>query len=250
MSASGGRIVGVLPAAGYAMRLQPLDGSKEMVEVLGAPLLGHAIDRLRAAAVDEVRVVTRPEKEDVAAYAAAAGGTVILGHPPSLGASIALGLRGLLSEDRVLLGFPDSLWWPVNGFTRLLERLAEGAEVVLGLFRMDEPWRSDVVSLDDNERVVGIDVKPEAPVDDLVWGCLAARAAALAGVAGAADPGHYLRRLAEDRRVRGVRLGDVYLDLGTRHALASAQGWRSAADALAAVRSPRGHVRTAATKHT
>ena len=235
MSASGGRIVGVLPAAGYAMRLQPLDGSKEMVEVLGAPLLGPAIDRLRAAAVDEVHVVTRPEKEDVAAYAAAAGGTVILGHPPSLGASIALGLRGLLSEDRVLLGFPDSLWWPVNGFTRLLERLAEGAEVV---------------SLDDNERVVGIDVKPEAPVDDLVWGCLAARAAALAGVAGAADPGHYLRRLAEDRRVRGVRLGDVYLDLGTRHALASAQGWRSAADALAAVRSPRGHVRTAATKHT
>ena len=46
------RLVGVLPAAGHAERLQPLDGSKELLEIRGRPVLDYAVERLRAADPD------------------------------------------------------------------------------------------------------------------------------------------------------------------------------------------------------
>ena len=44
----GRRIIGVVPAAGYARRLQPLDRSKEVLEVKGRPVLDYLLDRMRA----------------------------------------------------------------------------------------------------------------------------------------------------------------------------------------------------------
>jgi hypothetical protein len=42
---------------------QPLDCSKEMLEVDGRPVIDYPVERMRAAACDELRVVTRPEKD-------------------------------------------------------------------------------------------------------------------------------------------------------------------------------------------
>jgi CTP:molybdopterin cytidylyltransferase MocA len=49
------RVVGVLPAAGRAARLQPLAGSKELLELGGRPVLEYAVERLRAGGADETR---------------------------------------------------------------------------------------------------------------------------------------------------------------------------------------------------
>jgi choline kinase len=55
--------VGTIPAAGYAVRLQPPDCSKEMLEVGGRPVIDYPVQRMRAAACDELHVVTRLEKD-------------------------------------------------------------------------------------------------------------------------------------------------------------------------------------------
>jgi hypothetical protein len=44
-------IVGVVPAAGYATRLQPLAGSKELLQVRGRPVIDYLLTRLESLAV-------------------------------------------------------------------------------------------------------------------------------------------------------------------------------------------------------
>jgi len=40
-------IVGVIPAAGHAIRLQPLSGSKELLEIGGRPVMDYLVERMR-----------------------------------------------------------------------------------------------------------------------------------------------------------------------------------------------------------
>src|SRR5687767_11544688 len=82
------RIVGIVPAAGYATRLQPLDGSKEVYPVGRRPLMDYVVERMRAAPCDEVRVVTRPDKQDVIGHAAALGASVVEARPETLAESV------------------------------------------------------------------------------------------------------------------------------------------------------------------
>jgi glucose-1-phosphate thymidylyltransferase len=214
------RVIGVVPAAGVGSRIQPLPCSKEVVLVGGRPVLDYLVERMRAAPCAEVRVVTRPEKTDVADRAAALGASVVEGHPPSVADSLLLGMRGLAPDDVVLFGFPDSLWEPVDGFEQLLAALGEEREVVLGLFSTPELERSDVVVFAEPDRVTEIHVKPERPPSELVWGCLAARVAAFEGLPDHSEPGRFLDGLARAGRVHGVRFGTEFVDIGTPATLA------------------------------
>jgi glucose-1-phosphate thymidylyltransferase len=172
-----GRVVGVIPAAGHATRLQPLVGSKEAYPIAGRPALDYLVERMRAVEGAELRLVTRPDKADVIEAARTRGIDVIEAAPPSLGASIRAGLREVGNDDVVLLGFPDSLWNPVEGYVRLIERL-DDAPVVLGLFDSPDPERSDVVDAK-ADRVERVHVKPAQPPSSLIWGCGVARAGEL-----------------------------------------------------------------------
>lgn len=209
-----------MPAAGRALRLQPLAGSKEVLPVGGRPVLDYLVERMWAAPCDELRVVTRPEKVDVAERAAALGALVVGGHPPSVADSLLLGMEGLASDDVVLVGFPDSVWEPVDGFARLRAALGTEREVVLGLFTSRELERSDVAVFAEPDRVTEIQAKPKRPASALVWGCLCARAAALQGMRGHGEPGRYLDGLAREGRVHGFRFGTEFVDIGTPEALA------------------------------
>ena len=119
-------VVGVVPAAGYALRLQPLPHSKEVLEVGGRPIMDYLVDRMWAGGADEVRVVTRPEKTDVIANAERLGASVVLARPATINDSLAAGIAGLAPADIVLLGFPDSLWDPPDGFRRLADAVVAG----------------------------------------------------------------------------------------------------------------------------
>lgn len=186
----------------------------------GRPVLDYLVERMRAAPCADVRIVTRPEKTDVAERAAALGAVVVEGHPPSVADSLLLGMEGLAPDDVVLFGFPDSIWEPVDGFASLLGALGEEREVVLGLFSTRELERSDVVVFAEPDRVTEIHVKPERPPSALVWGCMAARVAALEGVRGHTEPGRYLDGLAREGRVHGVRFRTEFIDIGTPETLA------------------------------
>jgi glucose-1-phosphate thymidylyltransferase len=213
------RVVGVVPAAGYATRLQPFAGSKEVYPVGGRPLMDYIVERMQAAPAGELRVVTRPDKEDVIEQAHRMEAAVVEGRPATLAQSIALGLEGLAPDDVALIGFPDSIWEPVDGFARLLAAFGERMDVVLGLFRSTEPERSDVVLLNESGLVTGVEVKPEQPRSDLIWGCAVARVSALDGLERRAWPGELFDELAHAGRVYGVRLPGEFLDVGTHEAL-------------------------------
>jgi glucose-1-phosphate thymidylyltransferase len=215
-------IVGVIPAAGYAARLQPLPCSKEVCPVGGRPVMDYLVERLHAAGCSELRVVTRPQKHDVAERARHHGAAVVEGSPPTVSASLLLGLAGVAPDATVLFGFPDTIWEPRDGFSRLLDRLDANCDAVLGLFRTPELTRSDVVDVDAEGRLRAVQVKPQEPDSDLIWGCAAARAAILqAGLTRHPEPGALFHALAPDGRVRGLYLSDRWLDVGTREALSA-----------------------------
>ena len=225
-------VIGVIPAAGYATRLQgspyaPVDVSKEMLEVRGRPVMAYLVDRMRAAGCDEVRVVTRPEKRDVVTYANGVGLSVVTGRPDHVVASMSLALSQpteLGNDDVVLLGFPDTVWLPDDGFALLLREMAAyNADVVLGLFGSDEAARGDVVLLASSDPVApvtAIDVKPPQPVSRLIWGCAAVRRGALTGWDAELEPGRWFARLAPGGRVLGAYLSEDFVDIGTVEALA------------------------------
>jgi glucose-1-phosphate thymidylyltransferase len=166
-----------------------------------------------------VRVVTRAEKADVVEHARELGAEVVLGQPATLAASVALGARGLGDDDVVLLGLPDTIWGPADGFALLLDALGPRSDVVLGVFESDEPERSDVVVLGEDDRMLAVDVKPESPRASLVWGCAAARARALAGLEHHRDVGEHFDRLARAGRVEALRFPGRLVDVGTPAAL-------------------------------
>lgn len=213
-------VVGLIPAAGLAERLQPLEGSKEMVSLGGRPVMDQLVDRMREAA-DEIVVITRPEKHDVIEHAGELGLCVVEGQPDSVSESLILGLRGVTAGDNVLLGFPDTLWEPSDGFAQLLDAL-DDADVALGVFESEEPERSDVVVID-GDRVEAVDVKPRDPLSNLIWGCAAVQASALNGLARHDQPGLLFDELAREGRVRPVRFPGAMIDVGTNEALARAR---------------------------
>jgi glucose-1-phosphate thymidylyltransferase len=213
------RVVGVVPAAGRATRLQPLAGSKEMIPVGGRPVLEYLLERMRAARPSEIRVVTRPEKRDVADHARRLGARVTEACPSSLATSLALGAADLPAGDVVLLGFPDTIWEPPDGFRRLLEALDGETDAALGLFAWDEAARSDVVEMREDGTIAAVHVRPAVPPSDLVWGCAAVRARVLAELERYDDPGRLFDALARRGRVRGVFLSSQFADIGTKRSL-------------------------------
>jgi glucose-1-phosphate thymidylyltransferase len=213
------RVVGIIPAAGYGTRLQPRPGSKEVFPIGGRPVMDYEVERMRAAPCDELRVVTRPEKRDVIENARRHGAVVIEAHPPSLGQSLYAGLRGLDDDDVVLIGFPDSLWEPVEGYRLLLEfRDRGGWDVALGLLPAPDMRREEPVIFDRGSgRVSELEFKPAHPSADMTWVCAAAPAALLMeGLADEDEPGKLFNRLCGGGQVGALPLpGSAFVDMGT-----------------------------------
>ncbi len=220
-------IVGVLPAAGYATRLQPLDCSKEVLPVGGRPVMDYVVDRMRAGGATSLVVVTREEKQDVVAHAREIGATVVLAAPDTVTESFDAAIRHLPDDDVVLIGLPDTIWEPADGYRRLVGEVERGREIALGLFRLTRDLeRSDVVTVSDDGLVERVHVKPRTPPSSWVWGCAAARARSLRDLATDPWPGGYFDALARSGVAIGaVRLSDVWIDIGTKEALADIERW-------------------------
>jgi len=222
---------GILPAAGYATRLAGLvNGSKELLTVAGRPVIEHSAAAMQSSGVDEVRVVTRPAKQDLSTYARSRGWTVITAEPPTAAASVLLGLDGLPQDAAVLVAFPDTVFDAADPFNLLLQQLTGDVDAVLGLFHSPVPSAGDVVDVDWTPGpssagsrvgvVRRVEPKLADPTTDLIWSLLAARRRALDGLEHVSEVGHLLDELAQTGRVRGVLLPGRLLDIGTPAGLA------------------------------
>ncbi|HET9949254.1 MAG TPA: sugar phosphate nucleotidyltransferase [Longimicrobiales bacterium] len=240
---------GVIPAAGVGSRMQPLAFSKELLPV-GSRQDGpserpravseYLLDRMLCAGASRICFVISAGKHDIieyygGAYEGAAGRAqlcyVVQQRPEGLCDSIFHALAVLRDDDEVVVGLPDTIWFPEDG----LRELPAGQFSFL-LFPVTEPEWFDAVVTREDGRVREVQVKRPDASTRWVWGAfrLSGRHLrelhALWSEPGRADT--YVGTLvneyvARGGDVRGVRAGDAYVDVGTLH------GYRQAIRLLA-----------------
>jgi glucose-1-phosphate thymidylyltransferase len=220
-------VVGVIPAAGYGTRLGLRGVSKEVYPIGGRPAMDWLVERMVTAGCSELRVVTRPEKADVIRNARQLGAKVIESRPRTLAESLLEGILGVAPGDLVLLGFPDSIWDPVDGFRPLIDVVRGGFEVALGVFSTTDVEPPHVVEMDPDGIVTDVAARPGSPSPTPIWGCAVARRPSLSGLEPDGHPTDRFQALSRVGAVAGVHLSDRYVDIGTRAGLRRALAlWR------------------------
>jgi dTDP-glucose pyrophosphorylase len=133
--------------------------------------------------------------------------------------------------ESVLIGLPDTIWFPEDGFARLPDDVLSFL-----LFPVAEPWHFDAVVTDAHDWVTEIQVKQAQPRSSWIWGAVKMPGAVLHALHELwCEPGRrdeYLGTLvnawlARGGRARAVRAGEAYVDVGTLH------GYREATQVLA-----------------
>ncbi len=170
-------VIGLLPAGGRATRISPLPCSKELY-----PLGFHRIDeggalrpkvvchylleKMRLAGIMKAYIVLRQGKWDIPAYLG--DGQMfdmqlayLMMHLP-FGAPYTIDQAYPFVQDHIVaFGFPDIIFQPDDAYVRLLKRQADtNADVVLGLFPVDQPQKWDMVDFDEKGRINQILIKP------------------------------------------------------------------------------------------
>lgn len=179
-------LIGVIPAAGRGTRLGPLPMSKELYPI--AVHLGdrttdrrvrvaseYLIEALRQGGARKAFIVLRPGKWDIPAFLGDGSSLrmplayltvhVPFGVPFSLDQAFPF-----IENANILLGFPDILFMPTSAFLTLIDELkARPADVVLGLFRTDEPYRVGVVDFSPQGWVNRIHEKSQVTHLEYMW---------------------------------------------------------------------------------
>jgi dTDP-glucose pyrophosphorylase len=159
--------------------MQPLAFSKELLPV-GSRQDGererpravseYLVERLVLGGADKLCFVISPGKSDILEYY---GGGVfsasvfyaVQPHASGLCDAVFRALPLIAPDEQVLVGLPDTIWFPDNGLARLPD---EGLSFLL--FPVDHPELFDAVVLDDNDGVVEIQVKRPDASSRWIWG--------------------------------------------------------------------------------
>lgn len=235
---------GIIPAAGAGSRIQPLAFSKELLPVgsrfqdgIERPcaVSEYLCERMIAGGADKLCFVIAPGKSDImeyygGSYGEAAIAYIVQPEPHGLCDAIFRVAPFVQPHEQVLVGLPDTIWLPVDGFTALPDdRLA------FLLFPVANPQVFDAVVTDGADCVREIQVKRPDSATNWVWGAFKMPGATL----------HELRALWLEReradeyigtlvnawlarggQAVGVKAGEAYVDVGTL------EGYRSAAELL------------------
>jgi glucose-1-phosphate thymidylyltransferase len=75
-----------------------------------------------------------------------------------------------IQDSMVVFGFPDIIFQPDNAFVQLLARQAvTNADIVLGIFPAHQPRKMDMVDVNVNGRIRGIQIKPNRTDLKFTW---------------------------------------------------------------------------------
>lgn len=226
---------GIVPAAGSGTRIQPLAFSKELLPV-GSRREGgierpravseSLVERMVRAGADRICFVISPTKSDILPYNGSRLGSTPVAYmvqPEARGLCDAIfrALPPIPPTDTVVIGLPDTIWFPEDG----LAALPEGCLALL-LFPVDRPELFDAVVSAPDGRVLRVEVKQPRPRSSWIWGAFKMPGAVLAEL--------FLLWCERDQRdeylgtllnayierggeVRGLRAGRGYVDVGTLH---------------------------------
>lgn len=226
---------GIIPAAGLGSRIQPLAFSKELLPVGSKVDNGqerpravseYLVERMIHAGADKLCFVIAPGKTDILEYYGSQlwGADIAYVVQPAPGGLCDALFRALPlvgAQESVLIGLPDTIWLPSDGFTRLPEEMLSFL-----LFPVEHPEMFDAVLTDESGFVDEIQVKQQDARSHWVWGAIRM-------------PGHvfhalhalWLRPERRDEYIGtlvnawlreggsavGIRAGEAYVDVGTLH---------------------------------
>ncbi|HXR98459.1 MAG TPA: sugar phosphate nucleotidyltransferase [Terriglobales bacterium] len=207
-------MLGIIPAAGTASRLQPLAGAKELLPLgrSGGQLRvvsEYLLDRMLLAGADRICFVISPEKQDLIRFYSRSeyGGRFFYVCQPQAGGLCDAVFRAaphVQDDEAVLIGLPDTVWHPRTAFAN-----APCAGVHLITFPVGNPADFDAVIATGeprSHRVSRVEVKKRAASGDpdrderRVWGAITMS-------------GHVFADLEQFWNRRGARevfLGDLF----------------------------------------
>jgi glucose-1-phosphate thymidylyltransferase len=240
-------MIGIIPAAGAGHRIQPLGCSKELLPVGSRVFDGaerpkavseYLVERMIAAGAEQICIVISAEKTDIVKYYAERNYAaeifyVVQQRPQGLCDALFRAEPFARRHDQVLIGLPDTIWFPENAYLPALE--LEPSDCNLVLFPVANPAFFDAIVCDDMGYVQQVQVKKRDTTSHWIWGAVTARGESF----------HRLKLLWEARHradeylgdllnafisagnvVRGTCSGEIYMDVGTL------EGYRHAQDYL------------------
>jgi glucose-1-phosphate thymidylyltransferase len=229
-------MIGIIPAAGEGQRIQPLGCSKELLPVGARRVEGaerpkavseYLVERMIAAGATHICMVISAEKTDIVRYYserdyAAEIFYVVQRSPKGLCDALFHAESFAQGHDQVLIGLPDTIWFPENAFLGALD--FQSAQVNLVCFPVLNPAQFDAVLSDDLNYVRRVEVKRDDAHSHWIWGAVTLTSVAF----------RQLRLLWEARHredlflgdllnaymyagnlVRAVHNGEIYMDVGT-----------------------------------
>jgi glucose-1-phosphate thymidylyltransferase len=245
-------MIGVIPAAGAGQRIQPLGCSKELLPVGARTVDGiqrpkavseYLVERMIAAGADRICMVISAEKSDIVRYYAERDYAaeifyVVQRKPAGLCDALFRAEAFVADEEQVLIGLPDTIWFPENAYRPAVD---QSAEVNLVLFPVLNPAAFDAVVCDEQGFVERVEVKQAQPASHWIWGAVTASGNAFKALMHLWNARHredeYLGHLltayiAAGNPVRATYSGEHYMDVGT------IEGYHSAQDFLRKARVP------------
>ncbi len=240
-------MIGIIPAAGAGQRIQPLGCSKELLPVGSRVIHGaerpkavseYLVERMIAAGATQICMVISAEKSDIVRYYAERDYNaeifyVVQQKPQGLCDALFRATPFAKHHDQVLIGLPDTIWFPENAYRLPLER--EQAAVNLVLFPVADPTVFDAVICDAQDYVMKVEVKQSDAHSQWIWGAITTSGSAFHALRSLWESRHrcdeYLGGLlnayiAAGNPVRGYHVGETYMDVGTF------EGYRQAQDFL------------------
>lgn len=240
-------MIGIIPAAGVGERIQPLGCSKELLPV-GSRLVNgverpkavseYLVERMIAAGAQQICMVISADKGDIVKYYAERNYAaeifyVVQQKPQGLCDAIFRAEPFARLHEQVLIGLPDTIWFPENAYMPGLD--LENSDFNLVLFPVSNPAHFDSVTCDDQGYVREVEVKKNDAHSHWIWGAVTARGESFHRLKLLWEARHradqYLGDLlnafiAAGNTVRGRHCGEIYMDVGTL------EGYRTAQDYL------------------
>jgi glucose-1-phosphate thymidylyltransferase len=184
------KVVGLIPAAGRGTRLAPFPCAKELfpvgyqdyqvkgkVERRPKVVSQYLFEELVEAGAGKIFIILGEGKHDIMNYYGDGrrfGAHVSYLYQEELrGMPFALDLAypWLSGGETVVFGMPDTIVEPKDAFIRLLDHhKAQDADLTLGLFATDTPWKFGMVGFDSQGRVTDNIDKPQETDLRYMWG--------------------------------------------------------------------------------
>ena len=232
-------IIGLIPAAGEGVRLG-LPYPKELYPVIRdnryKPIAQFVLDNLVAAGLEHVVFVVNETKHQLIGY---------FGDGQRFGCNISYVVQERINRNNqstspglahaldsayhltkgksVFFGMADTIMHPKDVYRQAWQAAEPEDDVVLVLFRTENPEKFGMVRYDSEGRVLGIVDKPKKTELTEMWGCILWKPAftkylhKCVSEQGISDFAQIMNNAINDGlRFRGVRMVDgVYIDLGT-----------------------------------